>query len=555
MKLNLITVFFAFVIPLMLGQTIRLGLVPLGPYVSPAFTHRDMQYVMDRCKRHFGCAALCFHKSTSIQGRSEKLFDVYMYGYVPDHDFREENTIWKYYQDHKQFTYHLLKTEGTSHSELVDLPMPLYQAEELCFSKPTCVGFTFSAFDDLKKFTLEVEHRLFLRWYSSYRVDEDTLFSVQFLSSIASSKSPVPGAAKLTYMTALRNDPNVKKAFVMPNIQINKVQLWDPTGFCCNEMEEPPIVEDVQALDTTIQRVPCSISKTEFQRKYESARQPVILLDCDKHWKAKATWHPKALHERFQNDTIFRAFEFFDKAELDLSSSERLRSWSSILEAKKEGSKFYVSQQIDPNDELLNDFTTAPPQFPSPEDSLMNDVDHVRSMHYPYYFIYMGEKDASSPLHMDFSSSDAWNCLFHGAKWWVLIPPSIQKPTDFRCTDDCSRSIKGDAWFATIAPNIQRFSFANNQRAHHVLQKPGETLYIPNEWMHTTLNIGPTVALSSGFLSEYNLKSFWLQLIARGNQTIKDQKRLYYTKFNRAQRAMVRHLGNITFIEAALMHT
>ncbi len=71
------------------------------------------------------------------------------------------------------------------------------------------------------------------------------------------------------------------------------------------------------------------------------------------------------------------------------------------------------------------------------------------------------------------------------------------------------------------------------------VQRPGETLYIPNEWMHTTLSLDDTVALSSGFLSDYNLHEFWKDVGSSVDNT-RYLKQLYFIKMTKEQRRIVR---------------
>lgn len=271
-----------------------------------------------------------------------------------------------------------------------------------------------------------------------------------------------------------------------------------------------------------------------------------MLVGCAQSWPAASKWDPIQFQQRFSNDSVFRAFQYV-VGKPEFMTTERSYLWETILTSKVKRNRgsgddphYYISHRLKGNDSLLHEFG-RPPQFPSAADNLLNYVSALNAKYYPYSFLYYGETDSSSPIHTDFVGTDAWNTLFHGSKWWALIPPSVQdKAKHFRCEETCSSSVKGDAWFASVGRYIDQFRGQGGHVGLQVLQQAGETLYIPNEWYHTTLSIGAqdTIAVSTGFLSEFNFQAFWQQAVRVA--TVQEQARLYYTILTKPQRQIVR---------------
>ena len=374
--------------------------------------------------------------------------------------------------------------------------------------------------------------------FAEYARNDSAVFSIQFFRSIESVRTTEDSV----YITALRNTPE-QLDIQKDGLILSK--LLDPTGFCCHpfDQQDIPTRHDLDKLDT-LERVPCTISRDEFQKHYERPRRPVILVGCSEGWPAASTWHPRQFEHRFSNKTVFRAFRYLS-GQAEFMTTERSYLWENILEnkisrrhGKESPVRYYIGHRLKGQDPLLLDFG-HPDQFPTPEDNLLNHISKFKAKYYPFSFLYYGERDSSSPVHTDFVGTDAWNTLFHGSKWWALMPPSaLQNARDFRCEESCSSSVKGDAWFASVGRYVHHFYGEANRTGLHILQKAGETLYIPNEWYHTTLSMEESVAVSTGFLSEFNFNIFWQQAVRVA--TFQEQSALYYTILTKSQRLFVR---------------
>ena len=80
---------------------------------------------------------------------------------------------------------------------------------------------------------------------------------------------------------------------------------------------------------------------------------------------------------------------------------------------------------------------------------------------------------------------------------------------------------------------------------YHILQKPGETLYIPYGIVHSVLNVPEdsdvTIAITKNYGSVANLDLVWKQVCESGDE--KKWKILYNLVLNKQQRRHVRQLS------------
>jgi uncharacterized RmlC-like cupin family protein len=65
------------------------------------------------------------------------------------------------------------------------------------------------------------------------------------------------------------------------------------------------------------------------------------------------------------------------------------------------------------------------------------------------------------------------------------------------CDAECSGEYEADMdWFASIGKHARRTTFAGNSLPMHILQKAGETIYMPDPLIHAVLNLDTTVAIT-----------------------------------------------------------
>jgi hypothetical protein len=108
----------------------------------------------------------------------------------------------------------------------------------------------------------------------------------------------------------------------------------------------------------------------------------------------------------------------------------------------------------------------------------------------------MGPARSGTALHVDpLLGTHAWVTVVEGFKRWVLFPYG----TDPSTIGIQSPQIPSVLWFS----NWYEKALERVPQAIEVLQRPGETVYVPAGWPHLVLNLEPTVAITQNYATEY----------------------------------------------------
>jgi hypothetical protein len=132
----------------------------------------------------------------------------------------------------------------------------------------------------------------------------------------------------IEWMTHIIHDRQRLMGKIPKKINLNKSK-WSaksstPYRPCCSSSTSSqmklPTIEELKNADS-LERVDCSISRTEFFEKYEKPRKPVILVGCTKDWKANDLWSSfDQIQSRFDNDSKWE----FQSISRDVQTNETI---------------------------------------------------------------------------------------------------------------------------------------------------------------------------------------------------------------------------------------
>lgn len=145
------------------------------------------------------------------------------------------------------------------------------------------------------------------------------------------------------------------------------------------------------------------------------------------------------------------------------------------------------------------------PNPPSDSESNSSDEDDTRP---PWRWILMGPPRSGTGLHIDPLWTNAWVTLLEGAKRWILIPPHLQSqlPEGSGLREPQIPSV---IWFRDYYDDVIRLD-----GVVEILQRQGETVFVPNGWPHLVLNLERTVAVTHNYASEFGpFERMWEQVL------------------------------------------
>jgi len=256
-----------------------------------------------------------------------------------------------------------------------------------------------------------------------------------------------------------------------------------------------------------------NLSYEEFARDYLYASKPVVVTDILSRWKALLRWTPEFFKREFGDmkftieEDLRRKVGYKDtngKVEYTMA-----RFIDRVLESSDENPAPYfrnrVLHELFPS--LKQDIEPLPEYFlPNwlPESYLVNYVGQVLNRGAAIE-IYIGGKGGAFPvLHYDGAGTHAFLMQVYGRKQFIIYPPdqeSFLYPSPEKENFSMINSID--------KPDLERFPlFAKADPTKFVLE-PGELLFVPSHWWHTTKMLTASISISINTVNQSN----WHELV------------------------------------------
>jgi hypothetical protein len=238
----------------------------------------------------------------------------------------------------------------------------------------------------------------------------------------------------------------------------------------------------------------------EFIEQYARPNKPVILSDVVDKWPAFRTWSKQTLLER-HGDTVFK---------IGMVDMKLRHYWQYADQAHEETPLYLFDNDFTLKAPEMHSEYTTPPYFQQDFFALLDGdgcggdgcgeagEDDLRPS---YRWILIGPQRSGSTFHKDPNFTSAWNGLISGCKKWILFPPHVTPPGVFPSADeyDVTTPISVAEWF------INFYDHARSLNPIECNQRPGDLIFIPNQWWHTALNIEQSIAVTQNFVAEANL--------------------------------------------------
>lgn len=118
-----------------------------------------------------------------------------------------------------------------------------------------------------------------------------------------------------------------------------------------------------------------------------------------------------------------------------------------------------------------------------------------------------------TPLHADVFSSFSWSTNIVGTKKWIFFPPS---------EEDKLRDTLGNLPFDLSEKTYQRQIREKEIRSFEVIQRAGQTVFVPSGWHHQVWNLEDTISVNHNWFNGCNIHCIWDAIFTKFNAVLRE---------------------------------